>query len=127
LKLSLDIKRLVSEAYPHTDQTTRDELAVDSFVKAIHNLTIRFELKIRPVKTIDEARMMAERIQMAVLGERGTNSTQIHHMVAKTQVKPDVETDQEGHVKRKRFGNDQANSNSKNSLLTNIQRNDETG
>jgi hypothetical protein len=94
LKLALEIKRLASEAYPNTDQATRDELAVDAFTKAIHNHQIRFQLRISVVKTVDEARVLAEKIESAFTSDRAVT---LYHVKEKSHSQPnsEYETDSE--------------------------------
>jgi hypothetical protein len=116
LNLSLDIKRLVMEAYPNTDQAMRDELAVDSFIKAIQNHIIKFQLKICPVKTIEEARVIAERIQMASMGDKSLYQYQVNHVYAKSKINSEYETDDESHVPRKRKLDDCPNVNDVRSM-----------
>jgi hypothetical protein len=94
LKLALEIKRLSSEAYPNTDQATRNELAVDAFTKAVNNHQIRFQLRISVVKTVDEARVLAEKIESAFTSDRVVS---LYHMKEKSHSQPnsEYETDSE--------------------------------
>ena len=103
LKLALEIKRLASEAYPNTDQATRDELAVDAFTKAIHNHNIRFQLRISSsTKTVDEARVLAEKIESAFTNDRAVNLYHINHSQTSSRVNSECESDTETFVQRKR-------------------------
>jgi hypothetical protein len=94
LKLALEIKRLSSEAYPNTDQATRNELAVDAFTKAVNSSQIRFQLRIAVVKTVDEARVLAEKIESAFTNDRVGN---LYHLKEKFHSQPnsEYETDSE--------------------------------
>jgi hypothetical protein len=80
LNLSLELEKLVAKAYPTADNQTREQLAVDHFVKAINNSSLRYELRMRGVVTLADARRQAEIIATVLNAERYQRPIQIHRV-----------------------------------------------
>ena len=67
--LSADLRRLVEGAYPFESAETHERMAINSFIKAISNTTVQFELsKDRPVSLL-RAVSRAERLLSCIPGK----------------------------------------------------------
>jgi hypothetical protein len=113
LNLSLELEKLVAKAYPTADNQTREQLAVDHFVKAINNSSLRYELRMRGVVTLADARRQAEIIATVLNAERYQRPIQIHRVEVLSSSDSDSEEVQRKTKKKKKKGNDSKNVNSK--------------
>jgi hypothetical protein len=113
LNLSLEIEKLVSKAYPSADERTREDLAVDHYVKAIGNSSLRFELRLRGPKTLEEARNISEAIFTVLSAERYQRPVQIHRV--DTTSSSETESECSHHRGKKRKGNNSRENGSQKS------------
>jgi hypothetical protein len=120
--LSLELEKLVAKAYPTADNLTREQLAVDHFVKAISNSSLRYELRMRGVVTLADARRQAEAIATVLNAERYQRPIQIHRVEVLSSSDSDGEEVQRKMKKKKKKGNDSKNANSKSKSSNNYQR-----
>jgi hypothetical protein len=122
LNLSLELEKLVAKAYPTADNQTREQLAVDHFVKAISNSSLRYELRMRGVVTLADARRQAEAIATVLNAERYQRPIQIHRVEVLSSSDSDGEEVQRKTKKKKKKGSDSKNVNSKSKSSNNNQK-----
>jgi hypothetical protein len=106
LNLSLELEKLVAKAYPSADRNMMEQLAVDHFLKAVNNPSLRYELRMKRVTTLTEARMEAEAISMILNAERYARPVHVHRMLANTSSDSEQERESNSGKKKRRKRND---------------------
>jgi hypothetical protein len=97
LHLSLQVEKLVDRAYPLANLPMRQQLILDHFIKGIANSGVRYEIRLRKPKDVNQAKQLAEEISVIQASEKFQRLTYVNQISLKDKAKSDneAETDSE--------------------------------
>jgi hypothetical protein len=112
LHLSLQVEKLVDRAYPLANLPMRQQLILDHFIKGIANSGVRYEIRLRNPKDIQQAKQLAEEISVIQASEKFQRLTYVNQisLTDKTRTESESESDNESHPKLKKKKNTKVES-----------------
>jgi uncharacterized protein YoxC len=76
-QLSLDVERLIGQAYGSVDAKTRESLSIDALLQSLYDHDVRLQTRLNHPKTLSQAVLIAESVESAVRQARGYNSRKV--------------------------------------------------
>jgi hypothetical protein len=89
-QLSLEVERLIGQAYGSIDDKTREFLAIDALLQAIFDADVRLQTRLNHPKTLSAAVLIAESVESAVRQSRGYAIRRVH-FVSQIEETPEKE------------------------------------
>jgi hypothetical protein len=95
LHLSLQVEKLVDRAYPLANLPMRQQLILDHFIKGIANSGVRYEIRLRKPKDVNQAEQLAEEISVIQASEKFQRLTYVNQISLKDNAEKENESDSE--------------------------------
>ena len=86
LHLSLQIEKLIDRAYPLANEPMRVQLLLDHFIKSIASSAVRYEIRLRNPRDINQAKQWAEEISMIQASEKFQRMTYVNKISCRDEV-----------------------------------------
>jgi len=83
LHLSLQIEKLINRAYPLANEPMKAQLVMDHFIKAIASSAVRYEIRLRNPRDINQAKQWAEEISVIQASEKFQRMTYVNKISCK--------------------------------------------
>jgi hypothetical protein len=93
LHLSLQVEKLVDRAYPLANLPMRQQLILDHFIKGIANSGVRYEIRLRKPKDVNQAKQLAEEISVIQASEKFQRLTYVNQISLKDNAKSENENE----------------------------------
>jgi hypothetical protein len=102
LHLSLQIEKLIDRAYPLANEPMRQQLLLDHFIKSIANSAVRYEIRLKNPRNINQAKQMAEEISAIQMSEKFQRLTYVNKISCRNRDDSGSSSDEEEEGKKKR-------------------------
>jgi hypothetical protein len=102
LHLSLQVEKLIDRAYPLANEPMRQQLLLDHFIKSIASNAVRYEIRLKNPRDINQAKQMAEEISAIQMSEKFQRLTYVNKISCRGKVDSESSSDEEMEEKKKR-------------------------
>jgi hypothetical protein len=102
LHLSLQVEKLIDRAYPLANEPMRQQLLLDHFIKSIANSAVRYEIRLKNPRDINQAKQMAEEISAIQMSEKFQRLTYVNKISCRNRDDSGSSSDEEEEERRKR-------------------------
>jgi hypothetical protein len=102
LHLSLQIEKLINRAYPLANEPMRQQLLLDHFIKSIANSAVRYEIRLKNPRDINQAKQMAEEISAIQMSEKFQRLTYVNKISCRNRDDSGSSSDEEEEERKKR-------------------------
>jgi hypothetical protein len=102
LHLSLQVEKLIDRAYPLANEPMRQQLLLDHFIKSIANSAVRYEIRLKNPRDVNQAKQMAEEISAIQMSEKFQRLTYVNKISCRNRDDSGSSSDEEGEERRKR-------------------------
>jgi hypothetical protein len=101
LHLSLQIEKLINRAYPLANEPMRQQLLLDHFIKSIANSAVRYEIRLKNPRDINQAKQMAEEISAIQMSEKFQRLTYVNKISCRNRDDSGSSSDEEEEERKK--------------------------
>jgi hypothetical protein len=102
LHLSLQVEKLIDRAYPLANEPMRQQLLLDHFIKSIANSAVRYEIRLKNPRDVNQAKQMAEEISAIQMSEKFQRLTYVNKISCRNRDDSGSSSDEDGEERRKR-------------------------
>jgi hypothetical protein len=102
LHLSLQVEKLIDRAYPLANEPMRQQLLLDHFIKSIANNAVRYEIRLKNPRDVNQAKQMAEEISAIQMSEKFQRLTYVNRISCRNRDDSGSSSDEEGEEKKKK-------------------------
>jgi hypothetical protein len=102
LHLSLQVEKLIDRAYPLANEPMRQQLLLDHFIKSIASNAVRYEIRLKNPRDINQAKQMAEEISAIQMSEKFQRLTYVNKISCRSKADSESSSDEEMEEKRKK-------------------------
>jgi hypothetical protein len=102
LHLSLQVEKLIDRAYPLANEPMRQQLLLDHFIKSIASNAVRYEIRLKNPRDINQAKQMAEEISAIQMSEKFQRLTYVNKISYGNKEDSESSSDEDMEEKKKR-------------------------
>jgi hypothetical protein len=102
LHLSLQVEKLIDRAYPLANEPMRQQLLLDHFIKSIASNAVRYEIRLKNPRDINQAKQMAEEISAIQMSEKFQRLTYVNKISCRSKADSESSSDEEMEEKKKK-------------------------
>jgi hypothetical protein len=102
LHLSLQVEKLIDRAYPLANEPMRQQLLLDHFIKSIASNAVRYEIRLKNPRDINQAKQMAEEISAIQMSEKFQRLTYVNKISCRSKADSESSSDEDMEEKKKK-------------------------
>jgi hypothetical protein len=102
LHLSLQVEKLIDRAYPLANEPMRQQLLLDHFIKSIASNAVRYEIRLKNPRDINQAKQMAEEISAIQMSEKFQRLTYVNKISCRNKADSESSSDEDMEEKKKK-------------------------
>jgi hypothetical protein len=96
------VEKLIDRAYPLANEPMRQQLLLDHFIKSIANSAVRYEIRLKNPRDVNQAKQMAEEISAIQMSEKFQRLTYVNKISCRSLDDSGFSSDEEGEERRER-------------------------
>jgi hypothetical protein len=102
LHLSLQVEKLIDRAYPLANEPMRQQLLLDHFIKSIANNAVRYEIRLKNPRDVNQAKQMAEEISAIQMSEKFQRLTYANKISCRNRDDSGSSSDEDGEERKEK-------------------------
>jgi hypothetical protein len=106
LHLSLQVEKLIDRAYPLANEPMRQQLLLDHFIKSIASNAVRYEIRLKNPRDVNQAKQMAEEISAIQMSEKFQRLTYVNKISCRNREESGSSSDEDVEERKKKKSKD---------------------